>query len=640
MPLLTAEEIGLKKLELEPKPARTDLSFYDRAQPMIERNWSVIRLGEKSKIASDSNWQELATTDLDQIDRWDSESMRANCGLVAKPTGNWCFEVDDANVIARIEAETGHKMPKTFAVRSSPGKTHFHFKQSDASRKMGNVAQTPERPYSARVNNQYVLSPFSLHPTTGKPYEILSNEEIVVAPEWLIYWLKAQKNTDKSKIMSVDVSAPIVEGGRNTSLTSRAGKLRQAGLNHDEMEAALLRMNEELCKPPLQESEVRAIANSVSRYPVGGGREFNLTIAGKQPEQSGPQATATKVDTPNPVPLWDRAMPFSDIADTPMEWVLPGLIVKGETTMMTGDFGSFKSYMTYLIADAISGGGTFVGRVARLHPVLVLDRENSQSTVSLRRYLVGDLRDKKNVRLLGRFTDPGAPAITDEALVELCRTVKPFIIIDSMQDFHPGQKENDTDDMTQFSQEVNGLIDAGAVAVLIIHHVPKSGKGKGGKYRGATAIPGGVGGALFVEKIGRLGVKIEGFKTRDGEDSAIELALAFPTEDQIKDKTGRVTYSVVRSGLDRRSELRTRIVDYVRENTIVPDKERPTANSVAKALGGDRNEVYAAIKELKVEGLLISVNDKRGWLGVPGQPVSDVGRIKVKGVRLDTGENK
>jgi len=139
-----------------------------------------------------------------------------------------------------------------------------------------------------------------------------------------------------------------------------------------------------------------------------------------------------------------------------MEWVLPGLIVKGETTMMTGDFGSFKSYMTYFIADAISGGGTFVGRIAQRYPVLVLDRENSQSTVSLRRYLVGDLRDKKNVRLLGRFTSPAAPSITDEELLALCRTVKPFIIIDSMQDFHPGQKENDTDDMTQFSQEVGG----------------------------------------------------------------------------------------------------------------------------------------------------------------------------------------
>jgi hypothetical protein len=603
---------------------------------MVERGWSVIPLGEKSKFGAPNEWQKLATTDLKQLEVWDSETMRSNCGLVATPDGNWALDFDDIGVIAQIESETGQKMPTTFVVQSSPNKAHYHFKQNDASRILGNSdkkAADGRELYSARISNRYVLSPFSIHDKTGKPYQILSDAPIVECPQWLTDWLTAQKSVDRKKVASADTSAPVVEGGRNNSLTSIGGKLRNSGFDHEFILAALLDANEKRCSPPLSDTEVKTIAASVSRYEPA--KEFNLTINGKIPAQSGPQASEASSATPNPVPLWDRAMPFSDIADTPMEWVLPGLIVKGETTMMTGDFGSFKSYMTYFIADAISGGGAFIGRVAQRHPVLVLDRENSQSTVSLRRYLVGDLRDKKNVRLLGRFTDPAAPAITDEALVELCRTVKPFIIIDSMQDFHPGKKENDTDDMTQFSQEVNGLIDAGAIAVLIIHHVPKAGKGKGGKYRGATAIPGGVGGALFVEKIGRLGVRIEGFKTRDGEDSELELALTFPSADKMKDKTGRVTYIVVRGGIDRDSELRTRIVDYVRENAIVPDKDKPTANSVAKAMGGDRNEVYTIIKELKSEGLLISTNDKRGWLGVPGQTVIDVSSIRVKGVRLD-----
>ena len=45
-----------------------------------------------------------------------------------------------------------------------------------------------------------------------------------------------------------------------------------------------------------------------------------------------------------------------------MEYIVPGLMVKGESTMMTGDFGSFKSYMSYFLADAISEGGMFVRR--------------------------------------------------------------------------------------------------------------------------------------------------------------------------------------------------------------------------------------------------------------------------------------
>lgn len=39
------------------------------------------------------------------------------------------------------------------------------------------------------------------------------------------------------------------------------------------------------------------------------------------------------------------------IEEAPLEFIIPGLIVKDETTMMTGDFGSFKTYMSYFFAD-------------------------------------------------------------------------------------------------------------------------------------------------------------------------------------------------------------------------------------------------------------------------------------------------
>lgn len=345
-------------------------------------------------------------------------------------------------------------------------------------------------------------------------------------------------------------------------------------------------------------------ASSLYREKWGNRREYFVghtigkAIQTAQKIKSSESVQRTRAtNTTNPVSLWERATPFCDIEDVQMEWIIPGLIVKGETTMMTGDFGSFKSYMTYFFADAITEGGMFVRRTAQKHPVLILDRENTKATVSRRRYLVGNLRDKKNVRILGRFTNPPAPEITNAELLDLCRTVHPYIIIDSMQDFHPGKKENDTDDMTQFSLEVNALVDAGAVGALVIHHIPKSGKGKGGKYRGATSIPGGVGGALFVEKVGRLGVKIEGFKTRDDEDSLIELQLAFPNKQEMEDKTGRITYTVTKSGLDRSAELKESILHYVSQH----GKEGLSRNKIAKGVGGDRNEVFGVVNALLSE---------------------------------------
>jgi putative DNA primase/helicase len=65
---------------------------------------------------------------------------------------------------------------------------------------------------------------------------------------------------------AVPVSERIPEGKRNGTLTSIAGSMRRRGMDAEEMEAALLAVNERRCDPPLSESEVSGIAYSVSRY--------------------------------------------------------------------------------------------------------------------------------------------------------------------------------------------------------------------------------------------------------------------------------------------------------------------------------------------------------------------------------------
>ena len=58
------------------------------------------------------------------------------------------------------------------------------------------------------------------------------------------------------------------EGRRNAVLTSVAGTMRRRGMTATEIEAALSAVNAERCDPPLPEDEVRAIAESVARYPA------------------------------------------------------------------------------------------------------------------------------------------------------------------------------------------------------------------------------------------------------------------------------------------------------------------------------------------------------------------------------------
>ena len=63
-------------------------------------------------------------------------------------------------------------------------------------------------------------------------------------------------------------SAKVPEGERNTTLTSKAGRLFYEGLHSHEVLKQLLEFNITKCEPPLPEDEVVAIVESIARYPV------------------------------------------------------------------------------------------------------------------------------------------------------------------------------------------------------------------------------------------------------------------------------------------------------------------------------------------------------------------------------------
>jgi Primase C terminal 1 (PriCT-1) len=61
----------------------------------------------------------------------------------------------------------------------------------------------------------------------------------------------------------------IREGGRNVTLASVAGSLRDRGLDARTICTVLLEVNRLQCEPPLDEAEVVGIGQSIGRYPAG-----------------------------------------------------------------------------------------------------------------------------------------------------------------------------------------------------------------------------------------------------------------------------------------------------------------------------------------------------------------------------------
>jgi hypothetical protein len=252
------------------------MNFLERAQYTAGKGVPVIRLRPNSKAAMDNGWPELATTDIETLKRWNDESPESNCGAVAqaKIGGYFFFEVDSPEVIKRIGEETGQEIPETFRVRSRIGRGHFYFKQTDASIAMGNLSQSyiKHGDWSARVDGAYVVSSFSLHPHTQKIYEPLREEPINECPDWLIAWMVSQKVEKKLETVAEikkDSFGLIPHGSIHGYMLHHAGKLRNQGLSVEAIEVALLDLVHKNCAPPIDDSKVRAMAQSVGKYIPG-----------------------------------------------------------------------------------------------------------------------------------------------------------------------------------------------------------------------------------------------------------------------------------------------------------------------------------------------------------------------------------
>jgi len=126
-------------------------------------------------------------------------------------------------------------------------------------------------------------------------------------------------------------SGKIHEGQRNVALTRLAGRLRRNGLGEEEIYAALEQTNAQRCVPPLPADEVRSIAHSVAKYPSG--REL-------------------EVDTPSVAVVKCLA----DVEPQPVRWLWNGRIPLGKLTLLVGDPGLGKSFLSLDIVARTTRG--------------------------------------------------------------------------------------------------------------------------------------------------------------------------------------------------------------------------------------------------------------------------------------------
>ncbi|MBN2321252.1 MAG: AAA family ATPase [Acidobacteria bacterium] len=145
----------------------------------------------------------------------------------------------------------------------------------------------------------------------------------------------------ESKPVKNTSNAPgkIKEPGRNSYLTREGGKSRHIGRSEAAIEAELQVINKEKCDPPLEESEVRKIAKSISRY-----------------------EPATAANPFSPQPYWQQydIANINDWKCPPLEPIIDGILAKGNLCWLAAETQTGKTlFMLWVCLHLLHEGSLF-----------------------------------------------------------------------------------------------------------------------------------------------------------------------------------------------------------------------------------------------------------------------------------------
>lgn len=197
------------------------------------------------------------------------------------------------------------------------------------------------------------------------------------------------------------------------------------------------------------------------------------------------------------------------------DWLVQGLICKGDTTLLVGEPNVGKSWISLSLATAmVDANDTWLGYP--MHgggKVLYIDEENPHDVVYNRIKKLG-MKNFNNLRYLHRQgvrLDRNFDKLLDEAI-----TYEPsMIVLDSLTRFHTKDENNAGEMASLFNDSINALCRETGAAVLILHHTNKTESTSSYvKTRGSSDIGAAVDCGIEARKTGTNKFNLVHFKSR------------------------------------------------------------------------------------------------------------------------------
>ncbi len=173
--------------------------FLDIALRNAARGFRVFPLIPKAKQPVkmlNGDHFDAATVDREQIEQWAQQEPNANCGM--SPDENFCvLESDSFAKLRSLCADLPTEIFDTFTVSARPDRVHLYYRQTQRTRAAGNVTlegcKGEPNVFEFKQFRVFVVAEGSIHPKTGKPYEVICDGIIPAMPDVLLNRLKELK---------------------------------------------------------------------------------------------------------------------------------------------------------------------------------------------------------------------------------------------------------------------------------------------------------------------------------------------------------------------------------------------------------------------------------------------------------------
>jgi len=431
--------------------------------------WHVLPLVPNDKRPASAHGVHDATTDLDKIRAWWAQNPNYNIGIAAgEKSGIVVFDIDPRN--------GGGDSWDDFT--SEHGGVPDGICQLTAGGGQHHIAQWREGLKSCELrpgvdflaNGRYfVVAPSSVNDREYTWEESSDPTDGIcpfVIPE---SWLAAMA---VRKVIVTATDGELITGNRNAGLASMAGSMRRSGFSASEIYAAIMTANTERCDIPLPLSDVKRIAESISRYEpehdVGAS-----TALGDAAAESLIGKDADVIEKLNAI-FGDE---LGNDYEAPNELV-EGLITIGSTVVVYGDSNSGKTFWALSVAASIAMGTTCYGRKTDPGLVVYLASESPTSIRSrvqaIKKHYSDNLENLVIVQAPVNFYQGDGDA---NDVIELVRKIEEIkgqsvrlIIPDTLARISAGANENSGEDMGPVMSRFDVVAAATRACIMIIHH--------------------------------------------------------------------------------------------------------------------------------------------------------------------------